>query len=88
VLCCAVLCCAVLCCVVGCGVCDDHSATPVIDSNGMIFVASDNLHVSAINPQGTVVFTVPVPVDVESLAIGAGQTLFVGLYDNSMFALR
>jgi outer membrane protein assembly factor BamB len=64
--------------------------SPVIGSNGAIYVGSYDTNVYAINPDGTLnwIFNVPGGGISSSPAIGSDGTIYVGSYDTYIYAIN
>ena len=62
--------------------------SPVIGSDGTIYVGSSDCKLYALNADGSVKWTYTTGGSVNSLSIGADGTLYIGSYDSSLYALN
>lgn len=71
------------------GMSDKIYSSPVIDVNGIIYVGSEDSHLYAINPDGTLKWTFDTEGGIySSPAIGMDGTVYMGSRDNYVYAIN
>jgi len=64
-------------------------ASARIDADGRVFVGSQDDHLYAVSPEGEVLWDRNMGQDIDSsVAFGPGGTLYVGVDDGGVYALR
>ena len=68
---------------------DSIESSPAIGSDGTIYVGSEDDHLYALNPDGTLQWAFPTYYSIDSSpAIGVDGTLYVGSWDDNLYAIN